>query len=604
MIWLTLTGMANAETFSVPDQYTLPEAIEASADGDVIEVRVGAYIDESDPDGVRIEGRTLTIRSDSDSTAWMPPLTIVDSDVTLVNLAWHDRGLNTGVAMQPQTTACPDNDDGCMVVALNSVIDASNLVFDAIIGPAPLGIRDSTVSVDGLTATGNVVTAVVYADAWDADLTVTLNNVSINGYGTALKAWNWSPGDVHAVFHVDTCWLTDNWAEEYAPDLFIGQIQDARLSNCVLSGGTWDGPDIEGAGSVVAIDSMLEIWASEISHTDGTIAGAIWAYASADSPSWPVALGLHGVQLTGNYAWLGSGGAVRADHVDSTITGSDVSENYADRDGGAFSFGGGVHRISNTRLQGNIAYGWGGDIAAMASPVNLAIERSWLCNGESTQGGQIVAQSGGSLHITGTILETQETALLVDDADVLISHSTAVLDAALLGGSGGSLELFSNVLVSDSAILEGPRALETVDHNLWDAPQTWAGSSTVGEGGILGHAELISTFTPGACSWGLPPELDPDSPAVDAGRREYTDLDGTCPDMGAFGGLAPYGWDGSQAPTQDLCGGSGSDTGDTGDPGDSGLDGSSPLLGGGCPGGLSWASALLLVGLGLRRRRT
>lgn len=603
MIWALGIGAAAAATLRVPEQYSFQEALDQSADGDVIEVRVGAFIDEQDPDGVRIEGRTLTIRSDSDDTVWMPPLTIVGSDLTLVNLAWHGRGLNTGVDMQAQTTECPDADDGCMVVVHDSVITATNLVFDGIIGPAPLGIRDSDVTVETLTARNNVVSAVVYSDSRDADLSVQLTDVSITGYGTALKGWNWSPEDTHAVFHVDGCTLTDNWAEEYAPDVFLGQMQDARLQNCVLSGGTWDGPDAEGAGSVVVIDSALEIWSSEISDADGTVAGAIYATAALDAPSWSVALGLHGVQLLRNYAWIGSGGAVRADGVDTTVTGSQVSDNYADRDGGAFSFGGGAHRISNTRLDGNIAFGWGGDVAAVASPTQLTIERSWLCHGEATQGGQAVALTGGSLILRGAIVEAQGDALVVDDADIELSHTTAVVSGgALLAGSGGSLLAYNNVFVSDQAVLAAPRATETVDHNLWDAPQSWAGQTLVGDGGVMGRAELNPAFAPGLCAWDQGPELTDNSPGVDAGRPDSTDLDGTCPDMGAFGGVAPYGWDGTQAPDPDLCGGV--DTGqDTGGQGDSGLDGSSPLMGGGCPGGLRWASALLLVGLGLRRRR-
>ncbi len=305
-------------TISVPDEYsTIQAAIEASNDGDVIQVASGDYRVE-DNQGIRFGGKAITVRS-----AAGPESTTIDFSgnrgFSFRNLEGPDSVLRgfTIIGGRATDSVIPSDDDdwerhapypigGGIFCELSSptivdcvisdcaaelgagigIVGGSPAIFDCVIeqcragGPgldqsrgygAGIGlIRSSDARIFGCTIKNNEA----YVDSlgaglycWQSNATLVNCDISHNS-AAAVNGGGVYCGGADANITLDNCLISNN-AAEAGGGVFAEGFESARLTNCTVANNRLSGDAASSAGGIHSNSGDIVIRNSIVWFNDG-----------------------------------------------------------------------------------------------------------------------------------------------------------------------------------------------------------------------------------------------------------------------------------------------------------------------------------------------
>ena len=352
---------------------------------------------------------------------------------------------------------------------------------------------------------------------------------------------------------------------------------------CVAPG-TWS-ENLDFGGHEVTVWGVLGAAATVL---DGGGADSVVRFQSGEGPGAT----LRGFTVTGGAPSWGEGGGIQVRGSSPTLEDLDVRDNRSASYGGGIYVESGDPSLTNVRIRDNALtyhycgadYGWGGGIYLASSAAvldNVVVEGNRAGEG----GGGLAAWSsdlvlshvvvrdntagwagGGGVYAYGGTLAL-EAAIVVDNvaADaawgpsdgggLLLRGTAASLTQGVVAGNatdgdgggvllrdGATLALTHAVVVQNAASGDGGGAC--VEDGAWSPSWSdlWANlpedvSGVPDPTGSDGNLSCEPGFTAGAWT------LDAGSPLADAGDPTRADPDGTCADLGAYGGPAASGWD-------------------------------------------------------------
>lgn len=292
-----------------------------------------------------------------------------------------------------------------------------------------------------------------------------------------------------------------------------------------------------------------------------TISGDLGARIMYVGPTNGIDVTVSGLTLTkGN----SSGGAIRADGADLTVSNSVLTGNEVPNPGGAIAAIGGTLTINSSRITNNEAYTYGGGLL-LQDGVETTIVGSTISGNTARRGGGIDTDSpthvisstvsgndatqsvGGGIFTGDSGLIVENSTVTGNDAatngggvggfqsDILLLSSTVAGNRAVGGYPGGGLSVagggaatLSNVIVADNTAPSSPDVFEGVgssvdaSFSLVEAPGATAisaGSNLTGVDPKLGP--LANNGGPTATR-----ALLPGSPALDKGKATVSDQRG------------------------------------------------------------------------------
>ncbi len=282
------------------------------------------------------------------------------------------------------------------------------------------------------------------------------------------------------------------------------------------------------------------------------------AIVIAGSPGQPIAVSIHGLQITNGQA--GHGGGITGTNTQLSLERCLVSGNHATGTGGGiYLTGSSSLTLLATRVTLNTSATQGGAIALDHPVGGSSLIRSWIYGNQAASGGGGVSLAGGQLSLDGALLVdntlTQAGAtgsgLEAFDATVALTHTTLARNTGGLGAgihlSGVSTLTAANLLAAGQTAAFALIAPShgTIDGVLWGGGATWAnGANTTGSGGLtVQHAYTGDPLFVGLDSADLRTyfHIAETSPARDRSvttPADYIDIDtqpfdGTIADLGA-----------------------------------------------------------------------
>ena len=292
----------------------------------------------------------------------------------------------------------------------------------------------------------------------------------------------------------------------------------------------------------------IEVTAIDLEVTGSTFSGSAGHGISADADTILIDDSTFTDLVSTRY-----GAAVQAG-ADTSLTVSDSTfiGNVAPWGGGALYLDGGAVTLQRHLFCGNRTYGSGGALRLWRG--TLVVEGSIFLDN--------TAASGGGISLSST-----------DDAATLTNNSFLANDAST--GGHVAMEASLGAVVSNTLFAwagEGDGVWSDDDsasyaifgyNDFWSNTEAHVGGAL--DEGVLTYYDnlFVDPDLPGYtgdCADDLRPDVD--SPLVDAGNPDVLDPDGSPSDIGAFGGSAPYAFDGD---------GDGSDYQDDCDDGDDGV---------------------------------
>lgn len=622
-MWWVLIGAASATTYTLSDSLKLSEIEPLVVTGDIILIPPDHAFRNQDNWVVFTGVSQLTVESsEATSMANAPPIAFVNCpDLTLSNLKWEGWEVDDMPdGSFPAGTVCPDGDDkSCALLLDNSDTTLLNVEFsDHNDQTLPVGIRDGWATFTGVDFFDNDSAWVLLAEnSYASSVYVYLHDVLSEGNAGPIVIDNSGGSPSYAFVDIGPGEFS-NTSVTSAPDVFLVGVDEGYVSDVVVRGSSYQGSEWY-PGSMEFHSSNISVSGSTWDGTEGYSSGALYAHGTVSDANTLYLFGAEFVDTSAVYngALHVGGQAVRM--YDSLIDGAtgDVGAGAIALEGGAQLF---TYDTTIVNSQGQD----GGGVLAVDS--DAWILRSRICAQADEEGGGILLE-GGVLDVQNSTVRSARGASIEigDGTDLTLRHATVEsLTGPVIKGSPGAAHLSNTMLVGPVLGVLGtlPSAGSFYSHVLFATDGTTSDwGEDPGPNGFTGEPGFHSGYAPSDC-WS-DPTLASSSPWVDVGWRDggnNDDWDGTCPDLGAWGGPAPLDWDGSD-PAPSTCTdtpidtadtGDTADSGDSGDPGDSGDSGTlddtgiqarpPPILGGGC-GGLLGGSAALILGVGALRRR-
>ena len=510
LILALMIPVAQAATITVDatgggDYALLQEAVDAASDGDRLVVNSGTYTENVVIDGknLNLEGAgsvSVTIWGDGDG----PALSIQAATVTV-----------TGLAVM--------NGEGGIQIRGGSVSMGGLLVQDT--GGAANG--GGIAVLDGGTAT--LTSSTVQA------------NQAQQGGGLFVAA--------DATLSVTESILTGNSATEYGGGAYSSGDLSIQTSTVESNRAGADGGGVYGTGSVP------DLYLSDFFSNSATNGGAV---AIADATAGGVAYRIRGCDMAYNTA-SAAGGAIHLTGIwEIYVKELVLWMNQAGAEGGGLYLsdidypwlnnirawyntaadGGGIfaedlHGGQTTRstFGGNSVSGTGGG-GYYASPTrqHLIVASRFLENDASSGGGIAIV---GDAAIRHTIQNVDVSGNIGDGVAIIASAQGRVINTIMMGNTGTGLTVDTDSL---GAIIKYNDSVVN-EHN-------WGGSlgDLTGVDGNISVDPLYTRFVVDGDPISDFLTLGIGSPAIDSGKTDVLDSDGSPSDMGSYGGTdAEYG---------------------------------------------------------------
>jgi Ca2+-binding RTX toxin-like protein len=157
---------------------------------------------------------------------------------------------------------------------------------------------------------------------------------------------------------------------------------------------------------------------------------------------------IDGLTITGGNISRGSGGGIRNNGENLTVTNSVITGNNAFQGGGIYttSYYGGSLTVTDSTISGNTAGGNGGGLAVVGGSSNVSVTNSTIQNNQAYQGGGVFVdggEGGASLTITDSTISDNVAdgsgGGIYSRSNTEISNST--LSGNTAGGVGGALSI-------------------------------------------------------------------------------------------------------------------------------------------------------------------
>lgn len=286
---------------------------------------------------------------------------------------------------------------------------ASNIGAIGVNGGARLEIRDSTVSnnISGRPGAAIYVTG-GYLKAVDTDFT----NNTASGTGGALSLFQSSASISGGTMSNNSAGLGGAIFSSSS----VMTIDGATLSQNVAS---------NQGGVIFSSDSNVTVLNSNVSQNIGTNgAGAFYALSTSSSPTSTDSLRLENTILNANTSTNingGIGAGIRANNMDVTIIGGEITANVARQSGGIDFDGNSLRSLSidGTNISSNSAISDGGGLL-IKDAVNVQIANAVIESNVSGAGpgsGPVYGGSGGGLHLASSTVTVDNSRIDLNTTD-------------------------------------------------------------------------------------------------------------------------------------------------------------------------------------------
>jgi len=535
---------------------TLVSALDASADGDTLEVYAGTYAGNYNlTKDVDIVAMGAAVVAGTNATL----LTIDNADVTITGVDFEASG-GRALRVVGGTLTLEDADvsgntngiEGAAIRVENGTLHVIDCTMDDNRADDQKGghiyANGATVTIEGSTLDNGRSGSGGAIRAEGTDLTIEDSTFTANGVldvGFLSTYSNVSAGAIYA--RNSTLTITDtDFADGYAESRGAGiAAYDSTVS---ITGGSFSGHDLAGTlfdagrGGAVHLDNS-DLTSAGVSYTSNNAdrGGAIQATSGSS-----VSLNADIFEL--NTAAYGGGLRFDSNNDDMTLVGVTFTDNSSTAYGGAISMSdAGDISISDSEFVGNSSER-GGAISFYGAD-SLSVERSRFCGNSSTDdAGAVRVASIGVGTWTNNLFEENTSgddggSVYVDDSSAQTFRNNTFAGGSASEGGGfwtadTTVDFRNNIVgwVSSGRGVWRSSGNLTVAYNLWylngnDTQGVTRSTNAVQSDPLL----LGANAQDGDCSNNLL-QPNPTSPALDAGDPAYLDPDGSRSDIGAYGG--------------------------------------------------------------------
>ncbi len=501
---------ANAQTTHIVDAggggdfLTIGEAVTAAATDDRIEVWAGTYAEAVD-----FGGKDLELVGDGSG------LTIIDSVGDGVIADGSGASTVSGFTIAA---------DGIGLISISDTLVINDVVFDGTGRPTTAYAFDVSLAADWQMTSAEVMG--YFADATPI------------GVVYEVEDFSWTSCDFH-----------DNSTVAGVGLQIVGSSSVGSVTNSTFAA------NLDG-------DALIGITDASVTFEDCDFVGNTSTCLAVDGDGGLIALRCDFSYNEGVY-----GAAVDiTDNSAATVDGCTFEENQASGLGGAIHVDQSQVVIEWSHFISNVSQQYGGAIAAEDSTMWIRHNRI-IANGSASllQGGGVYL-NGGSFNADNNVIVGNQAGangggMYLYDTDGTVSHCTLAGNGALVGGgitsTGGTVELVDNIVAhgTQGYGIEGDGNVTVRYCDVYDHP---AGDYDVGIGdqtGIYGNISEdplfvdytddgdflnddvhLQTLSPCVDAGDVDPDNDGDDCTIDADDQEE---DGSCPDMGAYGGSEP-----------------------------------------------------------------
>ena len=260
-----------------------------------------------------------------------------------------------------------------------------------------------TISMAGITVTGEKTVLNLGADGYDQKLTIERNTgfaaITVSGGATANMYEHVTLQDLDRQSTVNACvklegnsvfnmhgGVIQNCKSQYSGGLY------ADKSTVTISGGTISGCEGNlGGGLYAKNSSTIEISGGEISRCTAGTGGGLYADRST--------ITISGGIISGCDVSTGAGGGLYADNSTLTIKGGTISECSAGTGGGLYAINQSTLNISGGTIENNRA-AYGGGVALIGSTINPITH--WTVDGNKAD------NTGGGIYLENVLMDVSD----------------------------------------------------------------------------------------------------------------------------------------------------------------------------------------------------
>ena len=260
-----------------------------------------------------------------------------------------------------------------------------------------------TISMAGITVTGEETVLNLGADGYDQKLTIERNTgfaaITVSGGATANMYEHVTLQDLDRQSTVNACvklegnsvfnmhgGVIQNCKSQYSGGLY------ADKSTVTISGGTISGCEGNlGGGLYAKNSSTIEISGGEISRCTAGTGGGLYADRST--------ITISGGIISGCDVSTGAGGGLYADNSTLTIKGGTISECSAGTGGGLYAINQSTLNISDGTIENNKA-AYGGGVALIGSTINPITH--WTVKGNKAD------NTGGGIYLENVLMDVSD----------------------------------------------------------------------------------------------------------------------------------------------------------------------------------------------------
>ena len=259
-----------------------------------------------------------------------------------------------------------------------------------------------TISMAGITVTGEETVLNLGADGYDQKLTIERNTgfaaITVSGGATANMYEHVTLQDLDRQSTVNACvklegnsvfnmhgGVIQNCKSQYSGGLY------ADNSTVTISGGTISGCEGNLGGGLYADKSTVTIRGGEISRCRATTGGGLYADRST--------ITISGGTISECDVSTGAGGGLYADNSTLTIKGGTISECSAGTGGGLYAINQSTLNISGGTIENNRA-AYGGGVALIGSTINPITH--WTVDGNKAD------NTGGGIYLENVLMDVSD----------------------------------------------------------------------------------------------------------------------------------------------------------------------------------------------------
>ena len=296
-----------------------------------------------------------------------------------------------------------------------------------------------TISMAGITVTGEKTVLNLGADGYDQKLTIERNTgfaaITVSGGATANMYEHVTLQDLDRQSTVNACvklegnsvfnmhgGMIQNCKSQYSGGLY------ADKSTVTISGGTIRGCEGNlGGGLYAKNSSTIEISGGEISRCTAGTGGGLYADRST--------ITISGGIISGCDVSTGAGGGLYADNSTLTIKGGTISECSAGTGGGLYAINKSTLNISDGTIENNRA-AYGGGVALIGSTINPITHWTVKGNKADNIGGGIYLDSV-SMNVSAGSNRIYNNTADIHGADICLEKGASITlpDAAGMGAT-------------------------------------------------------------------------------------------------------------------------------------------------------------------------